>query len=195
MLFNNDTLNDINNNIIENLDESWIIEYENQYNIYNNYYKEDINYIKLSCIYLNSINGIENVKEEMIILSQKNILSRVEILRFIKNNNIRNSLQYNLLFLLKYNIDLDPINLYTFLKNPNNISYLTSVTMINDIIFKPTITLFHDLNNLIIIFYPKTNNSQTITKKVYIKKSINKNKTIRNTFKDLLYFRKKIKIR
>jgi hypothetical protein len=174
-----------NNNIIDNLDDSWIIEYEKQYNIYNNYYKEDINYIKLTCIYLNNLNYVETMKEEMIILSQKNILSRDEILRFIKNNNIKNNIQYNLLFLLKYNIDLDPLNLNTFLKNKNNISYLTSVTMINDIIFKPSITMFHDLNNLIIIFYPKINNSQEITKKVYIKKITNKNKTIRNTFKDI----------
>lgn len=184
-------LNEVNNEITD-LDDSWIMEFDKEYDLYKNYYKEDINYIKLNYIYINNENCIEKIKEENCFFQKKNNLSREELLAIIKKNNIENSIQYTLLYILKYNIDIEPIYLKNYLQNKDkqNIyqyNFLTSIKNIDSICFQPTITLFHDINNLFFVFYTKTtSSSQTITKKIYINKiKLCKNKTLRNTYKDI----------
>ena len=169
---------------LENLDDSWIKEFELSDKEYKNYYKEDVTFIKLNCIYVNNQNYIEKIKEETYYFKENNFLSREEVLTIIKKNNIENNIPYNLLYILKYNITIDPLHLKNFLKKDNyNDNYLTSIKNIDSIHFQPTISLFHDINNLYIIFHEKTFNSHSITKKIYIKNS-NKTKNNRNTFKD-----------
>lgn len=181
----------IYNNEMEDLDYSWITEFEKQDNIYKNYYKEDITSVKLNCIYINHQNSIEKINEEIYYLNKANYVSREDIISIIKHKNIYNNINYNLLSILKYNIDLEPVYLNTYLKNKNPVSYnfLTSIKNIDSISFQPTISLFHDLNNLFILFYQKPYNPHTITKKIFIKNkqpSLKiKNKTLRNTFKDI----------
>lgn len=179
----------IYNEEIDDLDDSWITEFEKQDNIYKNFYKEDITSIKLNCIYINHQNAIEKIKEEMYYLNKTNFLSKEEIISIIKHNNIYNNINYGLLSILRYNINLEPIYLNTYLKNKSSASFnfLTSIKNIDSICFQPTISLFHDLNNLFILFYQKQYNPYTHTKKIFIKnkQTIVKNKTIRNTFKDI----------
>jgi hypothetical protein len=109
------------------------------------------------------------------------------------------------LSILKYNINIEPINLKTFFrskyKNIGN-TYLQSIKHIDDIIFDKSISMFHDLNDLIIMFIEKVSNDNTVsadntgssdnkvsnnkgTKRIYINNSkyLNK-KTRRNLFKD-----------
>lgn len=172
--------------VLHDLDDSWIMEFEKEDNLYKNYYKEDIDFIKLNFIYINNDNCIEKIREENYFLTTKNKLSREEILTLIKKNNIENKIQYALLSILKYNIDIDPIHLKHYLKSKKNYHYsncLTSIKNIDTIFFQPTITLFHDINNLYFVFYIKSP-LQTITKKIYIKK-LCRNKTQRNAFKDI----------
>jgi len=160
-------------NTIENLDDAWIKDLELTEKEYKNYYKEDISFVKLNFLYLNNLNFIEKFKEETFFFKQKNILTRDEILTILKNNNVHNNLTYNLLSILKYNITVDPINLKSFLKKQPN--YLESIKNIDSIYFQPTISLFHDLNSLIIIFLPK--NYHCFTKKIYLKQNKCKIKT------------------
>ena len=162
---------------IEDLDDSWCNELEITEKDYSNYYKENVNYIKLNFIYINNENCIEVIKKENISLGKDNLLSKENIVAIIKRNNIINNKRYSLLSILKYNIDIDPMYLKYFLKNKNNKSYLTCIKNIDCIHFSPTIHMFHDLNSLFILFYYEPT-SKNITKKVYIK-SIHKNKTIR----------------
>lgn len=184
----------ISNNINEDLndlDDSWIQQFDNEDNLYKNYYKDDINFIKLNFIYINNENYIEKIKEENFLLSVKNCLSREDIITIIKKNNIINEINYRLLYILKYNINIDPIYLQNYLKNEDNLNsnFFTSVKNIDSIYFKPTITLFHDINNLSFVFYEKictslSSSSHSVTKKIYLQKKFN-NKSLRNTFKDI----------
>ena len=172
----------MNEFIIKDLDDFWIKDFELSENEYKHFYKEDITFVKLNFIYINNDNCIEKMKEENYFFKLNNFLSREEILTIIKKNNIENNIHYSLLSILKYNINIDPIHLKNFFKNKSN--FLTSIKNIDSITFQPTISLFHDLNNIFILFYPKLNSSHTITKKIFIKNS-NKTKTIRNTFKEI----------
>jgi hypothetical protein len=81
-----------------------------------------------------------------------------------------------------------------FLKTSNNDYYreqnLTIVKHIDKIDFEKTISMFQDLNTLIIVFYEKNkenvkkdNINNNYTKKIYLKRNIKNqkyNKTIRN---------------
>ena len=187
---------------IVDLDDSWIIDFENELNDYKNYYVEDIFYIKLSCIYIH-YNEIKKVKEEKLYLTKVNQLTRDELMDVIKRNCIENNIKYSLLYLLKYNIDLMPSHLKTFLKTkntkPKSNYYLSSISHISNIRFNPSISMFQNLNSLYIIFQLPDNdenkdkdknktNNHTITKKLYID-SYAKNKTTRKQLKAKMIYK------
>jgi len=170
-----------NNNIIEDLDTSWIEEFEKIDNDYKNYYTEELSFIKIHFIYLNKNNDIEKIHQEKTILKNKGILNKDELYEIIKNNNSINKTRYNLSSILKFIIDIEPIHLKTFLRNNDkNIgnSYLEHVKNIDSIKFNKSITLFHDLNNLFIFFTEKNNLNKT-------KKSVNFDLSIKKTKKKL----------
>ena len=141
-----------------------------------------------------------NISEENCLFKKPGMLSKEELIGLIKHNSFNNAIKYSLLSLLKYNIDFEPINLKTFLRsNDKNIgkTYLKSITNIDNIFFEQSISLFHDLNNLFIIFIEKGNEKSTfernnngnltnrqLTKKVYIHSNFRK-RTKRNLFKDI----------
>ena len=166
-----------NINIIEDLDTSWIEEFEKIDNDYKSYYTEDLSFIKIHFVYLNKNNDIEKIHQEKIILKNKGILTKDELLEIIKNNNLINKTKYNILSMLKFIIDIEPINLKTFLRNcDKNIgnSYLESIKHIDSVKFNKSISLFHDLNNMFIFFYEKKTLNKT-------KKSVNFDLSIKKT--------------
>ena len=191
--------------LIEDIDSSWLEEFENLDKEYKDYYTEELAGIKIHCIYVNKNNEIEHIVEDKIILKTPGLLSKEEIISIIKHGSICNQMKYSLLYILKYNINLDPIYLKTFLRSKASLKdigspFLKSIKNIDTIKFDKCISMFHDLNDLFIIFYDKDkdkdkdknkdNNNDTLTngynnrtKKVYINSSSFK-KTKRNIFKD-----------
>ena len=79
---------------------------------------------------------------------------------------------------------------HNYLLNQYNPNYLTVIKNIDAIHYEKSISMFHDLNDLIIVFYEKskemvkknTNNNNN-TKKIYLRLNTNK-KTIKNRYKD-----------
>ena len=165
--------------MLDELDTSWLDEFERNDNNYSDYYSEELSFIKLNCIYINNNSEIERVTEERIIFQTPGIISRDEVLSIIKNNNYLSNQKYSLLSILKFNIDLEPINLNNFLRNNNqNIgnSFLQNIKNIEAIPFNRSISLFHDLNTLTFIFYKKDiNNKKHNTKKIFIQSLKHKN--------------------
>ena len=184
--------------IIEDLDSSWINQFENIDKEYKNYYSEELQFIKIHSLYVDIDNGIEKVKEEKFLLKSPGILQKEELLGIIKYNSFSNEFKYSLLSILKYNINILPQNLNTFLRNKNeNLGslFLQSIKNIDTIRFEKSISLFHDINEIILIFYKPinkiiltelltpSNSSYTttlLTKKIFIK---SKKKTKRKLFK------------
>ena len=186
----------------EDLDISWLYETE-KYDNCKTYYTEDLIYVKINFIYVNHSHEITNMREDKYIFKKTNTLTKEDLIGLIKRNNIINKKTYSLLSILKYNINIEPHNLkYFFKTKKDNIgnTYLQSIKHIDDIIFDKTITMFHDLNNIMIIFMEKekekekdynvSSNKSHIglnsTKRIYINQLINTNrkKTRRNLFKD-----------
>jgi hypothetical protein len=154
------------------LDTSWIDDFDAIDNEYKSYYSESLEFINMNCIYLNAANEIINVHEEKVIFLNKGILSREEVVGLIKRNSIINDKdkdKFYLLSILVFNINIAPENLKTFFKlnkeNSNNkekekekdigSQYLHSIKNIDAIVFDKSISLFHDINNLYLVFYKK----------------------------------------
>jgi hypothetical protein len=178
--------------IDKDIDFSWINEFETVDKEYKDYYTEDLTVIKTHCIYVNKNNEIDRVLEDTLLLKTPGLLSKEEIVSLIKHNMICNQVKYSLLYILKYNINLDPIYLKTFIKSKDPLSvigsnYLSSVKNIDDVKFDKSISMFHDLNEVLIIFYNKgpiiTDHNRLETRRIYINPSSFK-KTKRNIFKD-----------
>lgn len=190
---------------LEDIDASWLEEFDNLDKEYKDFYTEELSFIKLHCIYINKNNEIEKISEEKILLKNPGVLSKEEIIGLIKHNVYCNNIKYSLLSILKFNINIDPIYLKTFLKNKNKDkdkmkllgnNFIQSVKNIDTIKFDKSISMFHDLNDLLILFYDKSthNTSETRhgnsnyvnnnTKKIFISPNTVK-KTKRNLFKDI----------
>lgn len=83
---------------------------------------------------------------------------------------------------------MEPTDIKHFLKNKNeniseDYSFLTPIKNIDSVTFKKTISMFHDLNNIFIIFYEKDKTHmitrEHMTKKIYLSNS--HKKTIKKT--------------
>ena len=178
------------NDTIEDLNSDWINDFEKLDNEYKNYYTEDLSFIKIHYVYINKDNNIEKLMEEKILLKNPGILQRDELLRIIKNNSFSNNIKYSLLSILKFNINLEPIHLKNFLRSKDkNIgsSFLQSIKNIDSIRFEKSISMFHDINDIFIIFHQKLNTSQKsqiYTKKIFINPNAKK-RTKRKELKDL----------
>jgi hypothetical protein len=121
-------------------------------------------------------------------MSTPNYISREEIIQILKESSIDNVKRYSLLSILKYNIllDADEVNKYLLLDGEER-NYLKIIKNIDAITFDKTISMFHDLNDLILVFYEKSTelkktDPNKLTKKIYLR--CNKKKTIKKRFKD-----------
>lgn len=180
---------------LNDLDTSWIEEFDKLDSEYKNYYNENQIYIRVNFIYVGENNEIIKIKEQKHFFLTPNVISKEELIALIKKNSITCDKIYSLLSILKFNIDIKPHDLKSFMKkNYVNDKFLQSIKNIDNIIFDKSISIFHDINALFIILYEKlpisTNmlkHRPSITKKVYINPNTKKY-TRRKQFKAVSTF-------
>lgn len=121
------------------------------------FYKEDVNFISVKFIYISINNEIIKINENKHILSEPNLLTKDQLIYLIKNNRIIDSIKYSLFSILKYNFSIEPENLKYFLEEDieNNKKYFSLVKEISSIYFNETISLFQDMNELVILFHER----------------------------------------
>jgi len=172
-----------------NLDDDWINKFDNTDKLYKDFYKDDLYYINLRVIYINRENEIEKLKQESFLMSKSNYITHEEIIEILKKNSIDNQKKYTLLSILKYNIILEPDDVKLYLNNRIDEEYLTIMKNIDAVVFNKSINMFHDLNDLILIFYEKSlelkkPDSNNTTKKIYLRSLSSNKKTIKKRYKD-----------
>ena len=175
------------------LDTKWIEEFESVDNNYKTFYTEDIMHIKFHYVYVNKENNIDKVKEETVLLRTPNYISREELIGILKKNNRISDTNYTVLSILKYNIDIEPSDVSYYIKSniehDEAYDFLKSVKNIDAIPLNKSISMFQDLNDIIIIFYEKQINDKrdasragSQTKRIFIKTiRANKRRTYRKT--------------
>jgi len=156
------------------LDDKWIHEFENNDKLYKDFYKDDLYYISLKIIYINENNEIDKIKSNTLFFKTKNTIHYEEIIKILKTNAIENNIKYKLLSMLKYNINLEPNQILNYLEHYHttnyNFNFLSIIKNIDTIYFDQSITMFHDLNEFIIVFYQdndRERKSNNYTKKNY----------------------------
>jgi hypothetical protein len=180
----------------ETLDTSWLDEFKQAEASYNNFYKEPVNSIRLYMLYINELKEIVLCVKNRYKLDAQNCLTRERILPLIQHYQQQNGQQYKLHSLLRYNIDLNPEEISDFVNEMVPLSsssrFLTTEKYLDDISYKDSITMFHNLNALYFIFLevPKKECNQSNTKR--IKLVAHTAKTKRNNHKKNLKIAKEI---
>lgn len=160
------------------LDNKWIENYETQELDYNDFYKDDVKYIKTYSLHINRGLILENINEENFILETNNVLKKHELISIINQyKNDKKEKKVKLLSILKYNISLDSDNVFEYLKQEteNNL-FLESVKSIDNINFDPSISMFEDLNSLFFIFVETNNTEKSQTKRIFLHSNQKKTK-------------------
>jgi len=171
------------------LNDEWINNFENTDRLYQDFYRDDLYYINLKFIYLNRSNEIEKIKQESFLMSRQNYISREEILGILKKSINDDNRRYSLLSMLRYNITLEPEDIKLFLLNKLDNNYLNIIKHIDAVTFEKTINMFQDLNDLIFIFFEKSQELVKVdpnrsTKKIYLGSLSSNKKTIKKRYKD-----------
>ena len=174
-----------------NLNDDWIKNFENNDMLYQDFYKDDLYYINLRVIYINRNNEIDRMTHESFLMNTPNYVLREEILGILKKMTLNDDKKYSLLSILKYNILLEPDDIKLYLNDKNGENYLSIIKNIDDIVFNKSITMFHDLNDLILIFYEKSlelkkPDANNCTKKIFLRSLSTNKKTIRKRYKDFI---------
>jgi hypothetical protein len=155
--------------VFQNLNDEWIKNFEKTDKLYQDFYKDDIYYINLHFVYANKYSEIDKILHETFLMSTPNFITREEVIGILKKKSTDNNTRYTLLSILKYNITLDAEEIRGFLINTKRDKwykeFLIPIKNIDTIKFERTIHMFQDLNDLIFIFYEKTNDIQKGTQK------------------------------
>jgi hypothetical protein len=171
------------------LDDNWIKKFEQTDKLYQEFYKDNLWYTNLKLLYINRDNEIELIKTDTFLMKLPNYISREEVLQILKRSSVVNDRGYSLLSIIQYNITLEADDVKNFLYSKEaDYNYLKVVKNIDAITFEKTINMFQDLNDLIFVFYEKSNQLKTVnqnnmTKKIQLVSSRGK-KTIRKRYND-----------
>jgi len=166
------------NEVDEVLDESWIKEFEETDKLYEKYYLDDLYNVKINFVYVDALKNIIKVKEETYLMKKLNWILKEELTGILKKNSEYNNEKYTIQSILKYNIDIEPNDIYNFLKKNLNRNFLSTVNHIDDVFFHKSISLFQDMNALYFIFVIKDNEKRNQTKRININRK-NAKKTMR----------------
>jgi len=160
------------------LDTSWIDEFNQEEKKYNEFYKQEINGIRIVLFFINENNELFSSKKYNARL-ENNMITKNQILNILKNNISYNNSSYTPSFILKFNIDLDPENINSFIEHPNQFNFLTPENYMTDIHWSKTIKSLQPLNTLYVLMKRRRFNNNNFTKRVYISKKTRKRKTRR----------------
>ena len=148
--------------------DNWEDDFEKEDEPYKDFYKEQQDNINVFFIYINSSNEIIRTKKEKFIL-ENNKIPKALLIEMLKKNMIVKNKKYKPISLIKYNLLLEPDEVQEYTYNTDSYDFMFIETLIDDIFWEKTITLFQNINSLHILFYEKKKSGGK-TKKIYINK-------------------------
>ena len=171
----NDNNNDDDNDD-DILDNTYVDEFLATEDGYQDFYQEPVETVELFFLYVNYENVIVSVRRDVLILASVGTVARDQLITCIKRNQTQNEIKYKLKHLIRFNFDLHPLEITDFLKEPNHnpkngaakstdlttgLRFLTPEKYFDDLTFRPTISIFQDLNALFFVFQEdKTKNEE-----------------------------------
>jgi len=159
-----------------NLDTTIVDEFEKDDELYKDFYKDRIEQINLYILYVDNNNNLFHIKRDSTALKD-GALQKNDLKNLIKQYINHQGKKYRLISLLKWNITIEPDEISDYLKNTKEFNFIKSIRNLNTIHFDDSISLFHNLNSLYLIFHERWKLLENNTKKIYINKKLAKNKT------------------
>tara|TARA_A100001015_G_scaffold291340_1_gene365370 strand:+ start:625 stop:1125 length:501 start_codon:yes stop_codon:yes gene_type:complete len=150
----------------EEFDQSWIEKFEQEEKYYNMFYPEEIQKIKITFFYIDSNNALEKIKETKFNLQKSNIISKDEIAKLIKENEIVDEKKYNHDSIFVFNFSLNNEELKTFLKSKNEYNFTKTISSMDNFKLQSTINYLHEVNNLYFVFKEQIKKTSGHTKKI-----------------------------
>jgi hypothetical protein len=153
--------------------------------------------IKIYLTYINTDNEIENIRQKKLNLENgTNIVTRSQLINIIKDNQKRHNVKYKLMSVMVHNINVTPDTLASYIENPEDFISLFTLSRIDSFELQPTISMLKHYNGIYFFFfecqpepvsdssalsapYTSSTNRANTTRRVYIAKSMNRNKTKR----------------
>lgn len=160
------------------MDNGWIAEFEKDEEIYKDFYKDKLETVKVFYLYVDSKNSIFHIKKEILTLENSEI-TKDTLITLLKENMTYNKYKYKPISILKWNINMEPEDVSSYLRNNSKYNFLNVEDKIDTITFDDSINLFHSVNSLYIVFHESSKSFNNKTKKIYIKqkKKLNNQKT------------------
>lgn len=157
---------------MEELEVDWINKFEDEEKVYEKFYPDKVNSIKIFSLYVNKDCILDKVKETDYDLLNENILKKIELVRLIKERKKDDGVNYKLISLIKYNVDLKPEEIKGYVLNKKEYKFIDSLRELRDINFYDTIGMFEDLNSIFLVYYEFNEKlKQNKTKKIYFNHS------------------------
>ena len=136
------------------MDTSWIDEYTQHEEKYGKFYNEENEVCKIRFIYLNQECEIIAMSEDKIDLDEGKVPSET-LLKEIEGKRQRYNERYLIKDIAFYNITTDSDELVRFKEKALYQNYLHKGDIFEEIEFKPTISMFKDLNEIIVLLQKK----------------------------------------
>jgi hypothetical protein len=163
---------------MDELDCEWIKEFETDEEIYKDFYKDTLETVKVFYLYVDSKNNLFHIKKDIIPLEDSKI-SKETLISILREHMTYNKCKYKPISILKWNINMEPEDVSSYLRDNSKYNFLNIEDKIDLITFDDSINLFHSINSLYIIFHESSKSFNNKTKKIYInhKKKLNNRKT------------------
>jgi hypothetical protein len=159
----------------EDLDISWIEEHEKLQSVDKNYFREPMETITVTIVYINANSYIENITSEKQPLTQNSktaVLEKERLLQIIQSKKKTTAhSRYKFMDALLYNVDLEPEHIQKYANSPveeNQALFLKRLPIVDDISISPSIFIFHGINGLYLLFKeePRTDIQNIKTKSI-----------------------------
>jgi len=152
----------------------WTDDFDKEEKFFNEFYKERVQNLQMFCYYVNKDKELFHIKKDILTIDD-GLLKKGDLIYHIRKNRIYQDKKFQLLSILKYNINIEPEDINFFLRDSEINQFLNTEKYIDNIKWDDTITLFQDLNSIIFIYNEKIPSFNT-TKKVRIGKRRRKTK-------------------
>ena len=152
----------------------WTDDFDKEEKFFNEFYKERVQNLQMFCYYVNKDKELFHIKKDILTIDD-GLLKKGDLIYHIRKNRIYQDKKFQLLSILKYNINIEPEDINFFLRDSEINQFLNTEKYIDNIKWDDTITLFQDLNSIVFIYNEKIPTFNT-TKKIRIGKRRRKTK-------------------
>lgn len=137
----------------DDLDTSWIVEQKKILAIEKSHPRESIKEITFQFFYIDLSNSLVKTINEQYLFRNNNSIPKEDLEKIIDAKKTLNFTNYNFTEYVTYIVDLEPENIQSYAKTDSQINFMSPAkTDLTDIVFSPSIFIFHSLNAVFMFF-------------------------------------------